>query len=190
MDILFTLRRLRFILAPVGSRQERVYHFLRLFLLMWKQEGLRVALKRVFWKIVGVLRGELVTRDISAMTFTYPEWIREHEPGFRALRKQRRREKSFAYRPLISIITPVYNPSPPVLRDTIQSVVAQTYTHWELCLANGGQEPGAKAVLDEFAQKDRRIRVTHLEANLGIAGNTNEALEMSQGEFIATFQLK
>ncbi|MDE3089859.1 MAG: glycosyltransferase, partial [Chloroflexota bacterium] len=87
---------------------------------------------------------------------------------------------------MISILTPVFNPSPQVLRDTIRSVLAQTYPHWELCLANGGSTaPGVKEVLDQFAAQDNRIRVKHLETNLGIAENSNQALQMAQGEYSA-----
>ena len=66
----------------------------------------------------------------------------------------------------------------------LQDVMAQTYSNWELCIANGSPEDKKmQAVLDEYANKDSRIRVKILDQNLGIAGNTNAALEMIQGEY-------
>ena len=66
----------------------------------------------------------------------------------------------------------------------IDSLLAQTYSNWELCIANGSPEDKKmQAVLDEYANKDSRIRVKILDQNLGIAGNTNAALEMIQGEY-------
>ena len=70
------------------------------------------------------------------------------------------------------------------LRQMIDSLLAQTYSNWELCIANGSPEDKKmQAVLDEYANKDSRIRVKILDQNLGIAGNTNAALEMIQGEY-------
>lgn len=116
----------------------------------------------------------------------YRAWIKRTEPTRKDLARQRAEERAFAYRPLISIITPVFNPPPAVLRDTLRSVLAQTYSHWELCLADGNsQAPGMKQTLAEFAGRDSRIRVAYLDANAGISGNSNAALDMAQGEFVA-----
>jgi GT2 family glycosyltransferase len=94
--------------------------------------------------------------------------------------------KSFVYHPLISIITPVYNPVPEVLRAAIDSVLSQTYPDWELCIADGGSDmPAIREVLWEYARRDSRIRPVLLDRNLGISGNSNAALQSVQGEFIA-----
>ncbi|MCG8351182.1 MAG: glycosyltransferase [Chloroflexales bacterium] len=119
---------------------------------------------------------------------SYQTWIAANEPDAHTLARQRQHGRQFAYRPLISIITPVYNPLPSVLRDTIESVRAQTYDHWELCLVDGGSAlKQLQTVLANYAKQDERIRVTFLERNLGISGNSNVALEMAQGEYILFF---
>jgi GT2 family glycosyltransferase len=116
----------------------------------------------------------------------YQNWLLWSRPTARELARQRREAVSLAYRPLISIVTPVYNPPPPVLAATLRSALDQTYDHWELCLADGdSQTEGVRATLAEFAQADPRIKVTYLPENLGISGNSNEALRMAQGEFVA-----
>jgi GT2 family glycosyltransferase len=84
-----------------------------------------------------------------------------------------------------SVVVPVWNPTPEFLEAMIASVVAQTYPHWELCLADGNSDRAA--VLDALrkATRDPRIKVAWLGANRGIAGNSNAALARADGDFIA-----
>ena len=108
-----------------------------------------------------------------------------NEPGPAALAEQRRDQRTLAYRPTISILTPVCNPGPAALRDAIASVLAQTYDRWELCLADGASDaPGVAAMLAGAAVSDARIRVRRLPRNLGASGNLNAALGMATGEFV------
>ena len=65
----------------------------------------------------------------------------------------------------------------------IQSVLDQSYQNWELCLANG--DPAVQKDFDAYTAQDKRIKVKQLESNLGIGGNTNAAIGMAGGEFIA-----
>ena len=116
----------------------------------------------------------------------YSDWRENHEPNHLELSKQRQYTKDFHYHPLISIITPVYNPDAHILRDTIQSVTTQTYPKWELCIADGNSEaPNVREVLNDFSVHDSRIKVRVLDENLGISGNSNAALAMAEGEYIA-----
>ncbi|MGI8495496.1 MAG: glycosyltransferase, partial [Pyrinomonadaceae bacterium] len=68
---------------------------------------------------------------------TYEQYIQENEPTEAGLEIQKSIEMDFNYRPLISIITPVYNTDLKMLRDMIESVFSQTYSNWELCLIDG-----------------------------------------------------
>ncbi|HEY9245662.1 MAG TPA: glycosyltransferase, partial [Candidatus Methanoperedens sp.] len=92
--------------------------------------------------------------------------------------------KNFSYNPKISIITPVWNPDEKWLRKAIESVAKQTYTNWELCLADGDSKPEIRKILKEYADKNDKIKVKFLSANNGISGNSNEALSMATGEFV------
>ena len=104
-------------------------------------------------------------------------------PDEAALEKQRHHH--FEYSPLISVAVPAYRTPEKFLAQMIDSLLAQTYGNWELCIANGSPEDSAmKKVLEEYTKKDSRIRVSELTENKGIAGNTNAALEMAQGEFV------
>ena len=113
----------------------------------------------------------------------YGPWYEAYVPDEAALEKQRHHH--FEYSPLISVAVPAYRTPEKFLAQMIDSLLAQTYGNWELCIANGSPEDSAmKKVLEEYTKKDSRIRVSELTENKGIAGNTNAALEMAQGEFV------
>ncbi|MHB8439306.1 MAG: glycosyltransferase [Acidimicrobiales bacterium] len=82
--------------------------------------------------------------------------------------------------PLISILTPVYNPSAEHLTSCIRSVRGQTYDKWELILLDASTEPHVAAICQRFHAVDGKIR--HLrQENAGIAGNTNAAAAAAAG---------
>ena len=92
----------------------------------------------------------------------------------------------FEHKPLISIVTPVYNTDAHLLRCCVQSVLRQFYPHWELCLVDDGSPVAhVSQVLAEFAATDSRIRVAKLERNQGIAAATNAAAALATGQFLA-----
>jgi GT2 family glycosyltransferase len=88
--------------------------------------------------------------------------------------------------PVISVLTPVYNTPEKWLRRAIESVLEQHYPHWELCIADDcSTAPHVRRILEEYAARDRRIKVAYRETNGHIANATNTALELAAGEFIA-----
>ncbi len=116
---------------------------------------------------------------------SYAAWLTRNEPSEAALQSQRAEAAQLAYQPLLSIITPVYDPPEEILQETIASVQAQTYTNWELCLVDGGStNPEIRMLLDRAVTRDTRIRVAYLGENLGIAGNSNAAAALATGEFL------
>lgn len=113
----------------------------------------------------------------------YGPWFEKHKPSAEELERQRK--KKWKNPPLISVAVPAYRTPPGFLEQMILSVKEQTYPHWELCIVNASRgEDGMEQVLGRYAGGDERIRVKNLEENRGIAGNTNEALEMARGEFV------
>ena len=113
----------------------------------------------------------------------YGPWYEAYVPDLKELDRQRR--ERFDYEPLISVAVPAFRTPEEFLRQMIDSLLAQTYRNWELCIANGSPEDEAMArVLREYTDRDRRIRVIGLTENKGIAGNTNAALQMAEGEFV------
>lgn len=88
--------------------------------------------------------------------------------------------------PRFSILTPVYQTPPGVLRKMLSSVRRQSYGEWELCLVDDcSEEPEVRELLDAAAAADPRIRVEHRTENGGIVAASNDALAMARGEFIA-----
>ncbi|TKB08332.1 glycosyltransferase [Desulforhopalus sp. IMCC35007] len=96
-----------------------------------------------------------------------------------------RRVAELKDKPLISLLVPVYNPDPAVLRNCIRSVLYQAYPHWELCLADDcSPRPEVRVLLQEWSEKDTRIKVTFLSENNGIAGATNSAATLATGSYV------
>ena len=112
----------------------------------------------------------------------YGPWYEQYIPTREELEKQRK--KKWNYGPKISIIVPAYKTPEAFLRQLMDSLLAQTYANWELCIANASPEDASmEYVLKEYAKKDSRILWKKLEENKGIAENTNEGFAMATGEF-------
>ncbi|MBQ9064639.1 MAG: glycosyltransferase family 2 protein [Blautia sp.] len=112
----------------------------------------------------------------------YDKWYPAYRPDEAALKRQRRTKIKNGVK--ISIAVPAYRTPEKFLRQMIGSILSQTYPEWELCIANGSPDDEVMAhVLKEYTSKDSRIRVKELKENLGIAGNSNAALAMAEGEF-------
>ena len=85
---------------------------------------------------------------------------------------------------LVSVIVPVYNVEE-YLGRCVDSILAQTYENWEVCVADGSPAgEGIERVLSRYAERDRRFKYVILGENKGISGNTNAAMDMADGDFI------
>ena len=114
----------------------------------------------------------------------YGPWYEKHKRTEQELKKQS--EKRFKENVLISVAVPVYHTGELFLRQMIESVINQSYKNWELCIVNAGpDDEKVKEILNEYAEKDKRIRVRELAENEGIGKNTNRAFEMAEGEYVA-----
>jgi glycosyltransferase involved in cell wall biosynthesis len=123
----------------------------------------------------------LVDRSEGAQNRAFRRWVTEVEPGLPAPVVDGRE----ATAPLISVVVPTYNTPDRYLVPLVDSVLSQTYSRWELCLADGSTDPLRSAAIAEQATRDERIRLHRLESNLGIAGNTNAGIDLAQGDYIA-----
>ena len=114
----------------------------------------------------------------------YKNWIEKYEKLDERLEEQKAAD--FGFRPLISVVVPVYRTPEHFLRDLIRSMKAQTYDNWELCLADASGSPSPLAgFLAREEKEDPRIRSVQLASNGGISENTNEAIKIARGEYIA-----
>ena len=89
------------------------------------------------------------------------------------------------YKPLISVLIPVYNIGKEYLSECLDSILNQTYENFEVCLVDDcSTKEETKETLEEYKKKDKRIRVKYRKENGHISKTTNDALEMAKGEFI------
>lgn len=122
----------------------------------------------------------------------YGPWYEEHRAKPEELERQRK--QSLAWENfsggeesacVFSIAVPVFRTPAKFLCEMIESVRSQSFSFWELCLANADPEDREVAeILERYCREDRRIRVKNLKENKGISENTNAALAMARGEFV------
>jgi O-antigen biosynthesis protein len=116
----------------------------------------------------------------------YERWMERYTPTAEMLKQMTVTAQSWLYQPVVSIVMPVYNPPLAFLRAAIESVLAQAYPHWELCIADDASDDlEVLELLSQFAAQDSRIKVTFRERNGHISAASNSALELARGEYIA-----
>lgn len=117
----------------------------------------------------------------------YEKWVASFDtltPEIRSVLEKRVSE--IKNPPLISIVMPTYNPSAMHLRAAIDSVVAQLYPHWELCIADDASpNEKVRAILKEYAEADPRIKTVFRPKNGHISEASNSALGLASGRWIA-----
>jgi GT2 family glycosyltransferase len=116
----------------------------------------------------------------------YQKWLATRRPSSDDLATAREQSRSFAYRPLISIITPVFNTPAAWLGEAIDSVLEQAYENWELLLIDDGSSlPETTQLLLQAANRDPRIVLVRRQSTGGISAASNSGLEHAQGEWIS-----
>jgi len=156
---------------------------------LFRAEGAAIALRYcasyLGYRLLG--RRLLTIEDIC-----YQRWRQRNSPSAEALGTMGREAAGLAYRPLISVIVPVYNTDAAPLRSMVRSVEAQIYGEWELCIADDCStraetkaELASLASLASQASRGGGIKVTFLKENVGIAAASNAAIELAEGEFVA-----
>ncbi|MFT4101337.1 MAG: glycosyltransferase family 2 protein [Burkholderiaceae bacterium] len=116
----------------------------------------------------------------------YAQWIRRYDQRDAGWRRQAALSiEAMRTRPTISLLMPVFDPAPEFLLAVIESVRAQIYPHWELCIADDcSTDPAIGALLRRYADEDARIKVVFRESNGHIVHASNSALELVTGEFV------
>ncbi len=126
--------------------------------------------------------------DLGPIELTnYEKWavaFDHHNPE--SLKNLAALEDEFHLTPLISIVMPVYNTPEKWLVKAIDSVRAQVYQKWELCLADDASpKPHVRPLLEKLAASDPRIKVTFREKNGHISAASNSALALATGDYLA-----
>ena len=138
----------------------------------WKENGLRALFVKSLHKIQGL------DND-----YDYGEWYALTKPAEEELKRQR--EEVWENGPKFSVVIPLYKTPERYLREMLDSVLAQTYGNWELCLADGSPKGSdLSRVVKKYTERDSRIHYKILGKNEGISGNTNAAMAMASGDYI------
>lgn len=103
------------------------------------------------------------------------------------------RQKQFTHRYKFSIVVPAYETGERRIREMIRSVMDQTYTNWELCIADASETDEVEKAVSQLSEalkssedgNSGTVKYVRISENRGISSNTNEALKLAEGEYIA-----
>lgn len=153
-------------------------------LLQLTQSAVRVCREHGAAELLRRARGQLRR---YRQGLAYQRWLRECEgPAIAAARQASVGGNGPERLLTISVILPVYNVDPRWLRAAIDSVLAQSYPHLELCIADDASpRPELAPLLRDYARRDPRVKLTLRATNGHIAAASNSALELASGEFVA-----
>lgn len=133
--------------------------------------GLKQTIKKVYSKL------------LKKQVMSYTKYVKKNMPTKDELLAQR--EAHFDYEPTFSIIIPLYKTNKKFLAQLLDSLLAQTYAKFEVCLSDGsGDKTILNDILEEYSKKDPRIKYSQLEKQAQISENTNNALTLATGDYI------
>lgn len=148
----------------------------------YRKNGLQKTSKKILTKVKNKIFSSTEQRKIEQEeNENYKKWIEENEPNLQELEEQKKHK--FDYEPKISVIVPMYNTKEKYLRELIESLINQTYSNWELCLADGSDK--INDYVEPLVKQDNRIKYDFLNENKGISENSNCAIKLATGEYIA-----
>lgn len=129
--------------------------------------------------------GDPPTESIPELT--YSKWIEQEKDRIDEMEKSfLQLHQNFEQLPLISILLPVYKVKTIFLREAIESVIRQIYPKWELCIAEDKtNDPQIIDLLQDYAKRDKRIKVVFRNLNGDISLASNTALDAATGDYVA-----
>ena len=125
--------------------------------------GIRKTIKKCISKIWNKIMVVFKNRSVLKMD-AYHKWIYFNEPNFKELQEQKKYK--FDKNPKISIIVPMYNTPVKYFKELVECLINQTYSNWELCLADGSENKNSE--IEKICNKDERIKYKFLNSNKGI----------------------
>lgn len=150
---------------------------------LWKEYHFLVSLQ-ILRKSISRIKSNIKTKENRMMFYNffnqndYLLWVENNEDKDEKI-------QNFDYTPLISICIPVYNVERKYLSECLDSILNQSYQNFEICLSNDCSTLKETIdTLNEYEQKDSRIKIYHRKENGHISKATNDALSIASGEFI------
>ena len=172
-SIILPLKKQAKLQVSIGN-ETHIFHINQIFL-GWESFIIKLRNSKFVVKLKEFIR------NMYQRKVTYKSWFKLTKASKEELIKQK--EYKWAEdAPLFSIVVPLYRTPKGYLKELIESIEAQTYVKWELCMADGS--PDNKLEMFVKSYQDERIKYRYIGENLGISGNTNKAVEMATGDFI------
>lgn len=136
--------------------------------------------------VLSALSSVRTTLAAPAIQDDYLRWVAQHDTLLEDDRTAiRRHVEQLPRRPLLSVVVPAYDTDEGALREALDSVLAQLYPAWELCVVDDASpDPHVWQVLQEYAARDQRVNVQRRAKNGGIAAATNDAIAAVEGEYV------
>jgi len=188
---ILVIRRLRQTLRLLPSIIRRgggIHHTAKKALAVWKLQGTAGVIARLRWlnSSTDLAFVGLETREVPDR-HDYARWVKYYDTIDDTGRWHVSEEiRKWAHKPLISIVMPVYNPPIDLLREAVDSVKAQLYPNWQLCLADDAStQPEILEYLKSLTKDDNRIKVVFRPENGHISRASNSALEVATGQYVA-----
>ncbi len=173
------IRGIRILIRIIFRFLKKLFSFAKFFSFSNIKKILRSLRIVGFNRTIHTIKYRLAANQIQSDAYTV--WMQYNDPKLSELENQRK--TIFKINPKISIIVPMYKTPVDFFAELVHGMVSQTYKNWELCLEDGSPERNIK--IEEICKKDERIKYNYTGKNLGIAGNTNEALKRATGDYIA-----
>jgi GT2 family glycosyltransferase len=188
----FTIRHLRFVWLTPWFAHDRLAQRLANMHYKWRNTPKRQVIKALKaqavqtgrpWRAVALETYE-ATFERFLVQRSYCDWIEgQAKPSEAELAASL---DDLAFKPLVSVIVPVYNPTLDHLKRCLDSVLGQEYPHWQLCIADDAStDPAVSTLLADYAEQHRRVHVVTRESNGHICAASNSALALAEGEYIA-----
>lgn len=140
----------------------------------FRRYGFLEVSKKVFKRVFRIKENRKTNQE------QYKIWMEKNELTKEEIERQK--AYKFNFSPKISIVVPMYNTDEIFFKELVESIENQTYSNWELCLADGSETQNES--LKQYYEKNKKIKYKFLNENKGISENTNKAIEMATGEYI------
>ena len=197
--LVMSYRRIRNTLLGENTRRRKMYEIIRNMLrqiVLLSDRKSRVTLQELPYlmnRLLQSLKSEGLNgaaqrvRNRIEIGYEYARWMEKYDKLTDDDRIAIKRQiDGLSYRPLLSIVMPTFNTPEKWLRLAIDSVRAQLYPNWELCIADdASSDPNVKYLLERYGAEDPRIKVRFREARGHISAASNSALEIAEGDFVA-----
>jgi GT2 family glycosyltransferase len=145
------------------------------------------ALQAEIYRLEGLV-ATLSHRTDAPSDDPYQRWLAGHGVRHADVAMMYHASHVLEYQPTISVLMPTYDTQEKLLHAAIESVIAQAYPFWELCIADDAStNPRIRSILEHYARNEPRIKLAFRKENGHISRATNTALELATGEYIALF---